>query len=400
MSKSGFWMTAAGQWLKAFCEAKGVGYLNRPDNAHAKAGNINHALTQTSGEFVAIFDADFVPQRNFLMRTIGFFSEAEIGIVQIPHAFYNYDPMQTNLALRKTVPDEQRFFFDAIMPSRDAWNAAFCCGSNSVTRRTALRAIGDAAADRSDYRGYAAEHGAVAQRLRHSLPMRAAGLRPGAGNRRSFLHPAPALGAGRNSNPLPRQRTVWSRFDTHAAAAVLADALANAGAQIVDHHPGPDRVPVDGHIAGVRCQHGRRACTISCRRSLRSPAASGSMRPVRIFHWLRRCKALFWPFEILPTVLQSLVMPFGHAFKVTPKGGTSQGSNYARRLFWTVAALVWLTFAGVIINTIPEWRIIQNADVLPIVAFWSVINIIVLFLVCMMSLEIPARRQRSAVGTR
>src|SRR5262249_25052050 len=132
------------QWLKAFSEAKGVGYLNRPDNAHAKAGNINHALTQTNGEFVAIFDADFVPQRNFLMRTIGFFSEAEIGIVQIPHAFYNHDPMQTNLALRKTVPDAQRYFFDATMPSRDAWNAAFCCGSNSVTRRTALRAIGDA----------------------------------------------------------------------------------------------------------------------------------------------------------------------------------------------------------------------------------------------------------------
>jgi cellulose synthase (UDP-forming) len=47
---------------------------------------------------------------------------------------------------------------------------------------------------------------------------------------------------------------------------------------------------------------------------------------------------------------------------------------------------------GLIVNTNPEWRIIQNADVLPIVAFWSVINIIVLSLVCMMSLEIPARR--------
>ena len=29
------------------------------------------------------------------------------------------------------------------MPSRDAWNAAFCCGSNSVTRRAALRTVGD-----------------------------------------------------------------------------------------------------------------------------------------------------------------------------------------------------------------------------------------------------------------
>ena len=69
--------------------------------------------------------------------------------MQIPHAFYNYDPMQANLALRKSLPDEQRFFFDAIMPSRDGWDAAFCCGSNSVTRRAALRAVGDALPTRS-----------------------------------------------------------------------------------------------------------------------------------------------------------------------------------------------------------------------------------------------------------
>ena len=119
-------------WLKDFCETKGVGYLTRPDNAHAKAGNINHALTKTDADFVAIFDADFIPQRNFLMRTIGFFSDPKIGIVQLPHAFYNHDPMQANLALRKALPDEQRFFFEAVMPSRDGWDAAFCCGSNSV----------------------------------------------------------------------------------------------------------------------------------------------------------------------------------------------------------------------------------------------------------------------------
>ena len=72
-------------WVKAFCEAKGVGYLTRPNNAHAKAGNINHALTKTSADFVAIFDADFIPQRNFLMRTIGFFADPSIGVVQVPH---------------------------------------------------------------------------------------------------------------------------------------------------------------------------------------------------------------------------------------------------------------------------------------------------------------------------
>src|SRR5207253_652108 len=72
------------------------------------------------------------------------FHDAKIGIVQAPHTFYNQDPMQTNLALHKAIPDDQRFFFEAIMPSRDAWDAAFCCGSNSVTRRAALRQVGDA----------------------------------------------------------------------------------------------------------------------------------------------------------------------------------------------------------------------------------------------------------------
>jgi cellulose synthase (UDP-forming) len=86
------------------------------------------------------------------------------------------------------------------------------------------------------------------------------------------------------------------------------------------------------------------------------------------------------------------VKPFGHPFKVTPKGTTSKTSNYARGIFWPAATLIGLTIAGLIINTIPEWRIIDDPDALPIVAFWSAINSIVLFLVCMLSLQAPMRR--------
>jgi len=50
-------------WLRDLCKRRNVGYITRPNNEHAKAGNINHALQQLSdeaaGEFVAIFDADF-----------------------------------------------------------------------------------------------------------------------------------------------------------------------------------------------------------------------------------------------------------------------------------------------------------------------------------------------------
>ena len=39
-------------WLLDLCKSKGVGYLTRPNNSHAKAGNINHALTKTNSEFL------------------------------------------------------------------------------------------------------------------------------------------------------------------------------------------------------------------------------------------------------------------------------------------------------------------------------------------------------------
>jgi cellulose synthase (UDP-forming) len=44
------------------------------------------------------------------------------------------------------------------------------------------------------------------------------------------------------------------------------------------------------------------------------------------------------------------------------------------------------------INTLPEWRIVSQLSLLPMVALWSAINIIVLFLVCMVSLQAPVRR--------
>ena len=51
-----------------------------------------------------------------------------------------------------------------------------------------------------------------------------------------------------------------------------------------------------------------------------------------------------------------------------------------------------LTIVGLVINALPEWRIIGQTGLLPIVAFWSAVNIVVLFLVCMMSLQAPVRR--------
>lgn len=129
-------------WLRTYCAQKGVRYLTRPDNRHAKAGNLNHALGHASGAFVCVFDADFVPSRAFIRRTLGLFTDPTVGIVQTPQHFYNKDPIQTNLGLMQEYPDEQRLFFDQMAASRDAWDASFCCGSCSIMRREAIDAAG------------------------------------------------------------------------------------------------------------------------------------------------------------------------------------------------------------------------------------------------------------------
>ena len=134
-------------WLKILCARLGCRYVTRPDNRHAKAGNINHALKLLAAlpdppEFVSILDADFVPTPRFLKRAMTLFRDRRIGVVQTPQHFINPDPIQINLGTTKFWPDEQRYFFDVVMPAKDAWSAAFCCGTSSIIRMRPLMAIG------------------------------------------------------------------------------------------------------------------------------------------------------------------------------------------------------------------------------------------------------------------
>ncbi|MBR0830364.1 glycosyltransferase [Bradyrhizobium manausense] len=134
-------------WLRRLAGELGCYYLTRPDNRHAKAGNINHALRHVSQlpdspAFISILDADFVPRPDFLARTISLMDDPSVGVVQTPQHFINPDPIQTNLAASDVWPDEQRFFFDILMPAKDAWGVAFCCGTSSLIRYDGLMQIG------------------------------------------------------------------------------------------------------------------------------------------------------------------------------------------------------------------------------------------------------------------
>ncbi len=126
--------------FRAAAEALGIGYLERSDDwtdrpRHAKAGNLNNALFATDGEFLLILDADQVPKPSILERTLGWFDDPQVALVQTPQWFGNVtnsDPMGSQAPL----------FYGPIQQGKDGWNAAFFCGSNAVLRRDALMQLG------------------------------------------------------------------------------------------------------------------------------------------------------------------------------------------------------------------------------------------------------------------
>ena len=89
--------------VEALCKELGAKYLKRDSNIHAKAGNLNHALEVTDGEFVIVFDADHIAERNFITRTLGYFADERLAFVQTPHSYYNFDSFQGTLDYQKNL---------------------------------------------------------------------------------------------------------------------------------------------------------------------------------------------------------------------------------------------------------------------------------------------------------
>jgi cellulose synthase (UDP-forming) len=128
--------------MRDLAQLLGVHYISREKNTHAKAGNLNNAMKQSSGEFVLVFDADHVPCKRFLQETIGFFTDNELGFVQTPQHFFTADPFQRNLLAARQINNEQDLFFHVIQPGNDYWGAAFFAGSGALFRREALASAG------------------------------------------------------------------------------------------------------------------------------------------------------------------------------------------------------------------------------------------------------------------
>ncbi len=129
--------------LQQLCRDLGVKYSTRARNENAKAGNMSAALEDLNGDLVVVFDADHVPSRDFLARTVGYFmDDAKLFLVQTPHFFINPDPIERNLRISRKCPPENEMFYSQIHRGLDRWGGAFFCGSAAVLRRAALDSVG------------------------------------------------------------------------------------------------------------------------------------------------------------------------------------------------------------------------------------------------------------------
>ena len=129
--------------LQALCAELGIVYSTRAQNINAKAGNMSAAMERLDGDLVVVFDADHVPARDFLARTVGYFVvDPKLFLVQTPHFFLNPDPVDRNISLRADCPPENEMFYHQGHRGLDRWGGAFFCGSASVLRRSALDSVG------------------------------------------------------------------------------------------------------------------------------------------------------------------------------------------------------------------------------------------------------------------
>ncbi|GBG92850.1 hypothetical protein CBR_g57529 [Chara braunii] len=114
-------------------------YLRRPKPKGVphffKAGNLNYALRGIQDEFVSVIDADMIVSPDFLTSMLPHFSSPKIAFVQAPQAYYN-------ISAGDPLSGSGMYFYDIMMPHRDAWGCAQCVGTGVVFRRSCLTEIG------------------------------------------------------------------------------------------------------------------------------------------------------------------------------------------------------------------------------------------------------------------
>jgi cellulose synthase (UDP-forming) len=384
-------------WLSDLCAQKGCRYLTRPNNSHAKAGNINHAIQHLAQlpsppDFIAVLDADFVPFFNFVSRALCLFKDPSVGIVQTPQHFFNPDPIQSNLAISEVFPDEQRFFFDIIMPSKDAWELAFCCGTSSIIRFSALREIGGFPTDsvtedflltvRLIERGYKTLY--LNEKL--SVGLAPEGINEYATQRTRWCLGLVQICRGpsgpfrlRNGLPLSFRISLiesflyWGGSFLFRILCVMAPALYFLfNIRMVQ----TDLSDAVAHFVPM----------VLTQIAVTTWLGGGRMLPLISDVY----QMLIAP-EIIRVLALTLIHPKGHKFEVTAKGIHYAGLNVHWRLLFRFLAMASITILGLAkVFAFDHSDLIQDGGVLNV--FWAWYNLVALTICCLVCVEQPRRR--------
>lgn len=386
--------------VKALAIALGCEYMTRSDNCYAKAGNLNHAIAQTAAcaatksDLIVVFDADFVPTRNFLTRTVGFFQDEQVALVQTPQSFYNPDPIARNLGLEDILTPEEEVFYRQIQPIRDGAGGVICSGTSFVVQRSALEATG----------------GFVTDSLSEDY---FTGIRLAArGYKLVYLDEKLSAGlAADNMSAHATQRLRWAR-GTLQAFFIDANPLTIPGLSLLQRL---------AHLEGLLHWF----TSISRVGYLIAPLAFSFLGviPVRatpeelmyfflpyyvvqlmFFSWLNHHSrsallsdiySLVLTFPLALTVIQVMLNPFSKGFNVTPKGTASDRYSFN----WNLALPLLVLF---IITAVSLWRNLGlcmftgwSADLTPELKglglgwLWSSYNLIMLGIALLILLDVP-----------
>lgn len=371
----------------------GCQYITRPNNIHAKAGNLNHALPKTKGELIAVFDADFVPTKNFLTRTVGFFQKSQIALVQTHQDFYNFEPLGRNLGLGAVIPHDQEMFSRHNQPIRDGVNIAMCYGTSFVVRKSHLETVGGfvteslsedfATSIKLSAYGYQVIYleeklsaGLAAEDMEGLMTQR---LRWARGSLQTFfIDTCPFTIPGLNF----RQRLVnfesllyWFTNISRAAFLILPILYAFLGI-----------IPVRANISEILYFF-----------------LPYYLINIAAFSWLNNHarSALTLDFAnvvycipVALTVMQTIIRPFSQGFKVTPKGISRDRFN----LNWLLAAPLILIFVGTLIALGRSFGFLfsnspaldgQVEGNLGVIWFWSTYNLFLLGIGILALIDIP-----------
>jgi cellulose synthase/poly-beta-1,6-N-acetylglucosamine synthase-like glycosyltransferase len=121
-----------------------VQYIHRDNRAGFKAGALKEGLKTAKGEFVGIFDADFVPQPEFLKETIPYFTDAKVGMLQTRWGHINSD--YSLLTRAQSIGIDGHF---GVEQAARAWSGFFMNfnGTAGIWRKQAIEDAGGWQAD-------------------------------------------------------------------------------------------------------------------------------------------------------------------------------------------------------------------------------------------------------------